>query len=212
LRFDLLPISELKNSFSEAPSIGLGSGRTVAEFLRYAESAKLLNHEAVYIPSSSQIAAVADELGLTLGSDQQVGRLKLTVDGADQSLPNGIYIKGGGGALLREKILWSLSESVCVLVTPSKVSQELSVPIPLEVHPMAVNWVLESVRRMGGKGKLRLLEKGYHYTTENGNVIVDASFTGKELSLLERELKTLPGVLEVGIFNSPSAKLYVVME
>ncbi|MEM0117587.1 MAG: ribose 5-phosphate isomerase A [Conexivisphaerales archaeon] len=210
MRFDLLDLGDLRESLLTSKRIGLGSGRTVAAFLRYAASAGILNREASYIPSSSQIASVAYELGLALGSDQRVEDVQVTVDGADQVLPSNVFIKGGGGALLKEKILWSVSNLVYVMVTREKLSQKLTVPIPLEVHPMAINAVISRVSDLGGKGVLRVLERGYIYTTENGNVIVDVTIRRKNVSRLERELKTIPGVLEVGIFTDGRAKLCVV--
>lgn len=211
MRFDLLVAPDLENSLNQARRVGLGSGRTVAAYLKYAASQGILNKQASYIPSSSQIASVAYELGLTLGSDHRVEAVNLTIDGADQVLPGNIFIKGGGGALLKEKILWSISEVVYVLVTKEKVSEKLTVAVPLEVHPMAANSVIEKIKRLNGEGRLRLLERGYAYTTENGNLIVDVIFRKKRnIARLERELKLIPGVLEVGIFVDERAKLYVI--
>lgn len=210
MRFDLLNFPELFNSLRASRRIGLGSGRTVAAFLRYAASMGILNQAASYVPSSSQIASVAYELHLNLASDQRVEDVQVTIDGADQVLPDNIFIKGGGGALLKEKILWSVSSQIYVLVTREKLSNELTVSIPLEVHPMAVNAVLRKISDYGGKGSLRVLDRGYIYTTENGNMIIDATFSSKEIADLEKELKAVPGVLEVGIFKDPRAKLCVV--
>jgi len=210
LRFDLLDVPDLKEALRSSRKIGLGSGRTVAAFLRYAESAGILNREASYIPSSSQIASVAYELGLTLGSDQRVEDVQITLDGADQVLPSNVFIKGGGGALLREKILWSVSKQIYVMVTKEKISERLTVPIPLEVHPMAINFVVAKVAELGGNGILRVLERGYTYTTENGNVIVDVLIKRRNIARLGMRLKLIPGVLEVGIFSNDKAKLCVV--
>lgn len=210
MRFDLLDVPDLKEALRSSRKIGLGSGRTVAAFLRYAESAGILNREASYIPSSSQIASVAYELGLTLGSDQRVEDVQITLDGADQVLPSNVFIKGGGGALLREKILWSVSKQIYVMVTKEKISERLTVPIPLEVHPMAINFVVAKVAELGGNGILRVLERGYTYTTENGNVIVDVLIKRRNIARLGMRLKLIPGVLEVGIFSNDKAKLCVV--
>jgi ribose 5-phosphate isomerase A len=121
-------------------------------------------------------------------------------------------IKGGGGALLREKILISIAKKVIIIADESKFVKRLNRSVPIEVHPFARNIVDIQIRKYGGKPLIRLLERGYPFVSENGNIILDCDFG--EISN-PRELETkiigIPGVIEVGIFPRPDI-IYKIKE
>jgi ribose 5-phosphate isomerase A len=196
--------------------VGLGSGFAVSRFAAVLGAAiKRKELEVSVVPSSMQAWRLARENGISLYSDSShcPPSLDVCVDGADEiSIADRSMIKGGGGALLREKILLSNSKLSLILADESKFVTMLSRPVPLEVIQFACLSVEKVVtERFGAKPALRSLEKGYPYFTESGNVILDCDFPqdviGKATSL-ERELKQIPGVVETGIFTCKVDKFY----
>ena len=163
----------------------------------------LENKESLrFVPTSLQIKVEAEKSGLIMGDEGLVSRLDIVFDGADQVDPELNLIKGGGGALLREKILISAARKVIIIADSTKFVKSFSRPVPLEVHPFARQPVTERLRKIGATPVLRVLDKGYPFVTENGNLIIDASFDKiPDPGRMEAELKCIPGVLEAGIFT-----------
>jgi ribose 5-phosphate isomerase A len=123
-------------------------------------------------------------------------------DGADQIDAKFNMIKGGGGALLREKILISAAKKVVIVADSTKFVQSFNRSVPIEVHPMARSVVSKKLSEIGGKPVLRTLDKGYPFVTENGNVILDIIFASiPDPKKMEVELKSIAGVMEVGLFT-----------
>nr|AIE96501.1 ribose 5-phosphate isomerase A (rpiA) [uncultured marine thaumarchaeote AD1000_80_D11] len=85
-------------------------------------------------------------------------------------------IKGGGGALLRENILINAAKKVVIMADDSKFVTNFNMSVPVEVHPLARNIVTKYISKIGGKPKIRILERGYPFITENGNIILDCNF------------------------------------
>jgi ribose 5-phosphate isomerase A len=111
-------------------------------------------------------------------------------------------IKGGGGALLKEKILISAAKKVVILADSNKFVEAFSRSIPIEVHPFARSIVGIKLENTGGIPKLRTIEKDYPFITENGNIVLDTTFTSlADVQKKELELKGIAGVLEVGLFT-----------
>jgi ribose 5-phosphate isomerase A len=137
----------------------------------------------------------------------------VTVDGADQVSPTTrSMIKGGGGALLREKIILSASTETYILVDSSKIVRKLDRSIPVEVIQFAANSTQEKIRReLSAKPRLRKLDKGYPYFTESGNIILDCDFPEpiEDPIRIEQSLKNIPGVVEAGVFTCKVDKFYV---
>jgi ribose 5-phosphate isomerase A len=202
---------EIRNRFAVANRIGLGSGRTVAEFLNAASQSGLINKNAIYYPSSTQIALVAQSLGLTLGNLLFIGKLQIVVDGADQLLPDGWFIKGGGGALFREKLIWQLSTAIIILATEDKVSDTLTVPVPVEVHPIALQILKKRIKELKVSDRLRVDERGAPIITESGNMIVDLdmkNYNFDKVKIIAQRLRGIFGVQEVGLFHNKRAIIY----
>ena len=122
-------------------------------------------------------------------------------------------IKGGGGALLREKILISAAKKVVIVADASKFVQSFSRSVPIEVHPMARSILSKKLAEMGGQPLLRTLDKGYPLVTENGNLILDTFFPSiSDPKKMEGELKNFAGVLEVGLFTRRADIYYKAKE
>jgi ribose 5-phosphate isomerase A len=194
----------------DASVIGLGSGSTVTLFVRalgkHVKDSKL---NVSVIPTSLQIKIEAEQLGFNILDDGYAPSVDIVFDGADQIDTKFNMIKGGGGALLREKVLIHASKRASILADESKYAKVLNRPVPIEVHPFARTYVQERLRKWGAVPKVRSNEKGYPFVTENGNVILDTDFGEiSDAVSLEREVKNIAGVMEVGIFTKRATKYY----
>ncbi|MDQ3872460.1 MAG: ribose-5-phosphate isomerase RpiA [Thermoproteota archaeon] len=181
--------------------VGLGSGSTVSFIVR--EMAKFTAKESVeFVPTSLQIKIEAEKSSLKIADENRIPDTDVVFDGADQIDSRFNMIKGGGGALLREKILISAARKVVIVADESKFVQSFNHSVPIEVHPMARSLVLKKLSEMGGRSELRKIEKGYPFVTENGNIILDTDFYPiHDAKQKETELKNIAGVLEVGLFT-----------
>jgi ribose 5-phosphate isomerase A len=154
------------------------------------------------VATSIQIKIEAERVGLRISDESSVG-IDVVFDGADQIDSDFNMIKGGGGALFREKVLISAANRAVILADVTKFVTRLSRPIPIEIHKFARSFLHKRLKEIGGDPKLRTIEKGYPYITENGNLILDTSFSSLgSLRSKEIELKSMPGVAEVGLFTS----------
>lgn len=182
--------------------IGLGSGRAASALVNSLSSlVKIKNYNIRGVPTSLQIKLIAEKKGIVLVEADQVDHIDVVFDGADQIDSQGYVIKGGGGALLRENILFSLAKKIVVMADESKFVKHFTRTVPIEVHPHARNSVTNALKKLGGKTELRTLDRGYPFFTENGNVILDCNF-GVIINpkILSQKIKQIPGVMESGIF------------
>ena len=182
--------------------IGLGSGRAATALVKsLAKLIKLKNYNIKCIPTSLQIKLVAEKAGIQLIESDQVNHIDIVFDGADQINSQKYVIKGGGGALLRENILFSLAKKVVVMADKTKFVKNFTRTVPIEVHPLARNSVINSIKKLDGESKIRSLNRGYPFFTENGNIILDSDFgIIKNPKALTQKIKQTTGVLESGIF------------
>jgi ribose 5-phosphate isomerase A len=216
LRPGLRGVAErVASSMKDGTVLGLGSGSTVAGLLE--ELSPILAKKGVTVsgvPTSTQIEMVATESGISMVPF--TGSVDLVIDGADQIDRRLNLIKGGGGALLKEKVLMSSAKKVAIVAGEEKFADKLctgGVKVPVEVAPFARKSVKAKLSQLGGAPEERLITKGYPYFTENGNVILDTSFAPiDEPSALEVRMKNLPGVMEVGIFTIKPITVYKVRE
>ena len=181
--------------------VGLGSGNTMKALVK--ELANLpYNKTLELVATSIQIKIEAERVGLRISDESSVD-IDVVFDGADQIDSDFNMIKGGGGALFREKVLISAANRVVILADVTKFVTRLSRPIPIEIHKFARSFLHKRLKELGGDPKLRTIEKGYPYITENGNLILDTSFSSLgSLRSKEIDLKSIPGVAEVGLFTS----------
>jgi len=196
---------ELAAGIRSGDTVGLGSGSTVARLLpSMAKAMREKGVEATWVPTSLQIQAVAQELNLRVGPLTSPNIVKV-VDGADQVDIKLNLIKGGGGALLKEKVLLGSAKDSAIVADEKKFVEKLGTGdyrVPIEVSQFARETAMAKLKRAGSKDvKIRLDARGYPAYSENGNMLFDALFAPIENpARLEVELKSIPGVLEVGIF------------
>lgn len=178
--------------------LGLGTGSTVAHFLDTIAEHGL---EVAGVPTSEATAERCRELGIALLEPAAVHDLDLVVDGADEIDPSLHLTKGGGGALLREKVVASGGAPMIVIATVDKRVERLgdSFPIPLEVVPFAVDPVGRVLRALGFEVAIR---GDGDYRTDNGNAVLDARYPGgiEDPETMEVVLSIVPGVVENGLF------------
>ena len=182
--------------------IGLGSGRAATALVKsLAKLIKLKGYNIKGVPTSLQIKLIAEKGGIPLVEADQVEHIDIVFDGADQIDSQKYVIKGGGGALLRENILFSLAKKVVVMADKTKFVKNFTRTIPVEIHPLAKNSVVKSIKKLEGEAQIRSLDRGYPFFTENGNIILDCDFgTIKNPKILTQKIKQTTGVLESGIF------------
>jgi ribose 5-phosphate isomerase A len=191
----------VKRFVTENEVVGLGSGNAMKAVVK--ELANLpYNKSLKLVATSIQIKIEAESVGLRITDESSVD-IDVVFDGADQIDSDLNMIKGGGGALFREKVIISAANKVVILADVTKFVTRLSRPIPIEIHKFARSFLHKRLKEIGGDPKLRTIEKGYPYITENGNLILDTSFSSLgNLRSKEIDLKSIPGVAEVGIFKS----------
>ena len=190
--------------------LGLGSGRAATTFVK--SLAKLIQEKNISVkgvPTSLQIKMIAEEGGIHLIEADQVQKIDVVFDGADQIDNQKNLIKGGGGALLRENILINAAKKVVIMADKSKFVKNFNRSVPVEVHPLARNTVVKFIHKLGGKPTIRTIERGYPFITENGNVILDCNFgIIKNPKFLAQKIKLIAGVMEVGIFTRKPDIIY----
>ncbi|MDA8011492.1 MAG: ribose-5-phosphate isomerase RpiA [Gammaproteobacteria bacterium] len=175
--------------------IGVGTGSTAECFIDCLAKVKGKIDGAV--ASSEASAARLRERGIALLDLNQTGALPLYVDGADEATRHLHLLKGGGGALTREKIIAEASETFVCIADDSKLVETLGAfPLPLEVIPMASGLVGRALAALGAQPELRA-----NFTTDNGNIILDArNLKIEDPAEMERRLNCIPGVVTVGLF------------
>jgi ribose 5-phosphate isomerase A len=182
--------------------VGLGTGTTAARAIAHLGERIVdegLSIAGVPTSHQSMLLAVKHHVPLTTLYEHEV--VDIALDGADQVDARLNLIKGGGGAHTREKIVARSARRFCVAVDASKLASRLNLPVPLEVLPIACPLVRNEVNRMGGTSKLRQSEKNRVSVTDQGNLILDADFgIIKDPEKLAKELSTITGVVEHGIF------------
>ena len=187
--------------------LGLGTGSTAARFVAVLGLRVAAGLHVVAVPTSEATRAQAEQLGIPLTTLDQTPELDLTIDGADEIDGSLRLIKGGGGALLREKIVASASRRMAVIADSSKkVAMLGAFPLPIEVVPFgfgATRLKLEKLcARLGLTGPLTpRLRDGALFVTDGGHYILDAAFGAiPDPERLAAHLVAEPGVVEHGLF------------
>ncbi len=194
--------------------LGLGTGSTTALALR-AISARRKAGELdgiVGIPTSMATNELAQRLDIPLTNLEEYPLVHLTIDGADEVDPQLDLIKGGGGALVREKIVAQASLRVVIVVDDGKLSEVLGTNHALPVEVVPFGWKPEArfIEAVGGTPKLRMGRGGSPAVTDNGNFILDCAFGSiGNAPGLEAELRTRAGIVEVGLFIGLATDLVV---
>lgn len=186
--------------------VGVGTGSTVNKFIDALASMKDQIKGAVSSSEASTVRLKA--LGIPVFDSNDVPRLSVYIDGADEIDGAGNMVKGGGAALTREKIVAAQSDKFVCIADDSKLVQVLGkFPLPVEVIPMAANRVIAQFAAKGGMGKVRMKD-GAPLVTDNGQHIVDV--TGLQITdprAFEAEVSQWPGVVTVGVFAYQKAQV-----
>lgn len=194
-------------------TIGLGTGSTV--FFLVNKLAELVKQglNITCVSTSSQTSNLADSLGIKISNFNDIDFIDLTIDGTDEVDKNLNGIKGGGGALLFEKIVASASKKVIWIADSSKyVSQLGKFPLPVEIISFGSNQLLKRIDELGFKPQPRK-NGNDNFITDSGNLIIDLHLNKIEDSLeLEKKIKLIPGVVEVGLFNNIADTLIIGKE
>jgi ribose 5-phosphate isomerase A len=182
--------------------VGLGTGSTayfavIALGERVRSGLKIMG-----IPTSEQTADLARAVGIPLTTLDEHPEIDITIDGADEVDPKLNLIKGGGGALLREKVIASASRKMVVVADSGKIVPVLGkFPLPLEIIAFARTVIEKKIVSLGAAPKLRARPDGSPYLTDNGNQILDCSFGQiADPAALALALSNTPGILEHGLF------------
>jgi len=185
----------------EAGSIvGLGSGSTATCAIHCLGERVRQGLKIMGIPTSQKTQQLAQQLGIPLGTIEEHPQIDIDIDGADEIDPQLNLIKGGGGALLREKIIASASRRFVVVGDSSKQVGHLGkFPLPVEVIPFAESLISKRIAALGAQVSLR--GAANPYVTDEGHHILDCTF-GEILdpAALSAKLRTIPGVVEHGLF------------
>jgi ribose 5-phosphate isomerase A len=182
--------------------VGLGTGSTATYAVRFLGERVEAGLKIRGIPTSIHTQELAAKLGIPLTTLDEVQQIDVTIDGADEVDPELRLIKGGGGALLREKIVASATRKVVIIADSSKqVSMLGRFPVPVEVIKFAEALVAGKIAALGAAVKVRADSSGKKYITDEGNHILDCNF-GKipDPPTLANQLEAIPGVVEHGLF------------
>ncbi len=208
------PITLMKQEVGKAAAarvtsgsvVGLGTGSTMAYAIQFIgermQAGDLKDIKG--IPTSFQSRVLAKQYGIPLVTLDEVERIDVAIDGADEVDPQLNLIKGGGAAHTQEKIVDALADTFIVVVDSTKLVDQLGSTflLPVEVLPMAVTPVMRAIANLGGKPQLRMgVKKAGPVVTDQGNLVLDVKFDRIDNPAeLEKTLNNIPGVLENGLF------------
>lgn len=205
------------NQVSDGMLVGLGTGSTANCFIE--ELARRSREQGLKVTTvaSSVVSAIkAQQLGLPVLGFDQVSRLDLYVDGADEVSPELTLLKGQGADLVREKLLATASGQFLVLIEPSKLVERIgqNFSIPIEVMPFAWQLVKKQLEAKGGHGDLRQnASKNGCAVSSYGSLILDMSFDQHiDAGILNDILNSTPGVVEHGIFYGLATRVLVGLD
>ena len=197
--------------------LGLGTGSTARHFVDLLGEKVAAGLDCICVPTSEVTADQARSLGISLSDLDHLDRLDLTIDGADE-IDSGLnLIKGGGGALLREKIVAAASDAMIVIADASKLVQTLGrYPLPIEVNRFGLGATTRAISEItkahGAEGGIRLRDTspGVPFVTDGGHLIVDAFFGRiSQPEALSRDLLDIAGVVQHGLFLNMCKTAYV---
>jgi ribose 5-phosphate isomerase A len=185
--------------------VGVGTGSTATFFID--ELAKIKHRIKGAVASSVKTAERLKSHGIYVDDPNNVSDLPVYIDGADEVTEHGAMVKGGGGALTREKILAAIARKYVCIVDASKLVPVLGkFPLPVEVIPMARSYVARQLVLLGGQPEWRM-----GFTTDNGNVILDVhGLTITDPVAMEAKVRRIVGVVTVGLFAERGANVILL--
>jgi ribose 5-phosphate isomerase A len=191
----------------EGDIVGLGTGSTAAYAVRFLGERVQAGLKIRGIPTSVHTQELAASLGIPLTTLDEFQEIDVTIDGADEVDPELRLIKGGGGALLREKIVASASRKLVIIADSSKQVPVLGrFPVPVEIIKFAEALVAKQIAALGASVTVRGASSGKPFLTDENNHILDCNFGQiPDPPAVARELETMPGVVEHGLFIGMAA-------
>lgn len=195
----------------EGMVVGLGSGSTATHFIRLLGERVKTGLKVRGIPSSRASEELAASLGIPIIGFETCSEIDVTIDGADEVGPGLALIKGGGGALLREKIVASASRRYIIVADSSKVVSRLGrFPLPVEVIQMAAPLVSRKLLELGIRPSVRRIKDGSAYVTDEGNLILDcACGEMDDPEKVAASIRAIVGVVEHGLFLNMADKALI---
>ena len=198
--------------------LGIGTGSTANEFIRLLALRVKEGLKVTGVATSERSEQLCRELGIPVASLDEMPSLDLDIDGADEIGPKMALVKGGGGALLREKIVAFASARMLVIADQSKLVKTLGAfPLPIEVNPFGLEAtklaIVDVAKSLGLSGNISLRTKNNKtFVTDGGHFILDASFSRiSDPESLSNALFSIPGVVEHGLFLNLANKSVVAM-
>jgi ribose 5-phosphate isomerase A len=191
--------------------IGLGTGTTVYYLLKELGKRKQQGLDFITVCTSLQTQKILDEEGISYVSLDDVERLQLTIDGADEADINGNLIKGGGGALLQEKIVAAASDELIIIIDEKKDVRTLGMfPLPVEVISFGWKQVQQKIEGTYNISTRLRAKEGKTFITDHRHYILDCYFNSiPDPSQLNTQLHLMPGVVETGLFTNMATKIVV---
>jgi ribose 5-phosphate isomerase A len=182
--------------------VGLGTGSTATRFIKLLGERVKRGLKIRAVPSSNTSKELAESLAIPIIDFQRCPEIDVAIDGADEIAPGLALIKGGGGALLHEKIVASASRRFVVIADSSKVVTRLGkVPLPVEVIPSASPVVSRKLVEMGIRSTIRRSKAGAEFVTDEGNLILDCECGEiQDPDALAASIRSIVGVVEHGLF------------
>jgi ribose 5-phosphate isomerase A len=197
--------------------IGLGTGSTA--YFATCRIAQLIHDgilkDIIGFPTSKAAWQLAKRSGIPLMNDSMPENLDITIDGADEVDPDLNLIKGGGGALFREKIVAQATRREIIAVDDSKLTPALGThfPLPVEIAPFGWQSQMKFLESIGAKAKIRTLEDGSQFVTDSGNMIFDCTFGPiPDPAALAATLSARAGIIEHGLFIDLASDLIIASD
>lgn len=188
---------------ADGMTLGLGTGRAAEAFIRKLGERSRGGMQVQGIPTSKRSEELARRENIRLVTLDEIDRIDLAVDGADEVTKELQLTKGLGGALLRERVVAHEAEVFVVLVTPEKLVEHLGTraPIPVEIVPYAAPTIKKHLAKLGRSVTLRKKDGGAPFVTDNQNWIYDVGFEPiADPAALDAKIRAIPGVVDTGIF------------
>lgn len=192
--------------------IGIGTGSTVAFFIDKLGQRCRLGLKIKGVATSQNTQALAEKMGIPMVDPNTVSKLDIDVDGADEIDEQRRMLKGGGGALLREKIVAAMSQEMIAIVDESKCVKNLGkFPLPVEIATFAPQATIAHLKAKGFQGHLRKKKSQSLFITDNGNYIFDIILNSclKDPESTDKSIRSIPGVIETGLFLRPAKKVII---
>ncbi|MFT3704389.1 MAG: ribose-5-phosphate isomerase RpiA [Agriterribacter sp.] len=190
--------------------VGLGTGSTAYWAIHYVAERVAQGLKIITVATSEDTFRIATEKGITVSSLESVDYIDIDIDGADEADKNLCLIKGGGGALLREKVIAAASKRFLVIADESKKVEVLGkFPLPVEVVPFGWQHTAKHLSKLNCEITLRKKNDAV-FVTDNSNYILDCNFQSiPDPALLEQQINAIPGVAENGLFVNMAASVVI---